>query len=170
MADTPKNEKWRNDFPTPWNDDNYVTRREFTRFLVLTSGALTVGSGYFVVNRPRALAAERPESMAVATVDEIGVGEVKLFRFPTENDPAILMRLADDQYVAYRQRCSHLSCPVTYNHAQSRLNCPCHNGAFDAATGNVLFGPPPSPLPKIALKIEGAQIYATGWESEHPSL
>ena len=108
--------------------------------------------------------------MAVATVDEIGVGEVKLFRFPTENDPAILMRLADDQYVAYRQRCSHLSCPVTYNHAQSRLNCPCHNGAFDAATGNVLFGPPPSPLPKISLKIEGGQIYATGWESEHPSL
>ncbi len=165
MSDTPKPDKWRNDFPTPWSDDNYVTRRDFTKFLVLTSGALTVGSGYFVINHPRDIANEQAPTVQIAAVDEIAVGGVKLFRYPTENDPAILMRTGEQEYVAFRQRCSHLSCPVTYNHGRGSLDCPCHNGAFDAATGKVLSGPPPSPLPKIALKIEAGVIYAAGWEA-----
>jgi len=40
--------KWRQDFPIEWDKDNYVTRREFTKFLVLVSGAMCVGNGAVV--------------------------------------------------------------------------------------------------------------------------
>src|SRR4030095_11197253 len=34
---------WRNDVPIDWAQDQYVERRDFTKFMVLTSLALTVG-------------------------------------------------------------------------------------------------------------------------------
>ncbi|HZO91079.1 MAG TPA: Rieske 2Fe-2S domain-containing protein [Chthonomonadaceae bacterium] len=153
--------KWRKDFPIEWGADNYVTRREFTKFLVLISGATFVGNGYFVLQKYREQREPFP-SLEVAAVDAIQPGQVKLFRYPTEDDPAMLIRLASGEFVAYKQRCTHLSCPVHYAAQRNRLECPCHNGAFDAATGAVLQGPPPRPLPKITLRIANGKIYAEG--------
>jgi len=166
MEDDGSKPKWRKDFPTAWNDDNYVTRRDFTKFLVLTSGALVVGNGYFVLRRPTDLAAEATPRTLVASTDELQVGGVKLFAFPTENDSALLVRTSDTEYAAYRQRCTHLGCPVTYSHDSNKLECPCHNGSFNVSNGQVLEGPPPSPLPKITLAIENGQIFAVGWEKQ----
>ena len=160
---TPDMPKWRKDFPIEWEQDNYITRREFTKFLVLTSGANCLGNGYFVLQRLHKGSAPWPVA-PVATLGEIAVGAVKLFRYPTEDVPAMLIRLDENQYVAYLQRCTHLSCPVHFNAADKRLDCPCHNGEFDAATGAVLGGPPPRPLPRIALRIENGQIFAHGLE------
>jgi Rieske Fe-S protein len=151
--------KWREDFPVAWGADHYVTRRELTKFLVLTSGATLVGNGYFVLRRKQ----EKEQStapVAIARSDEMQPGQVKLLRYPTPDDPALLIRLASGEYVAYKQRCTHLSCPVTYAAQRNRLECPCHNGAFDAATGAVLEGPPPRPLPRIALRVTDGTIYA----------
>lgn len=35
--------RWRRDFPIDWPEDQYVSRRDFTKFMVLTSLAFTVG-------------------------------------------------------------------------------------------------------------------------------
>ncbi|HLV79522.1 MAG TPA: Rieske 2Fe-2S domain-containing protein [Chthonomonadaceae bacterium] len=155
--------KWRKDFPIAWGADNYVTRREFTKFLVLISGATCLGNGYFLLQR-HSERQERFTSLEIASVDEMQNGDVKLFRYPTPDDPALLLRLANGDFVAYKQRCTHLSCPVHYAPQRGRLECPCHNGAFDAATGAVLQGPPPRPLPKILLRIAEGKIYAEGVE------
>lgn len=155
--------KWRKDFPIEWGADNYVTRREFTKFLVLISGATFVGNGYFVLKRDKERA-ESFHSVEVAAESEVQPGQVKLFRYPTADDPAMLIRLASGELVAYKQRCTHLSCPVHFAAARSRLECPCHNGAFDAATGKVLEGPPPRPLPRIKLRVADGKIYAEGVE------
>ena len=152
--------KWRKDFPIAWGVDNYVTRREFTKFLVLASGATAVGNAYFVFQRQHQ--SKRGPSMQIARVAELQPGQVKLFRYPTKDDTALLIRLANGDFVAYKQRCTHLSCPVHFAAQRNRLECPCHNGAFDAATGAVLEGPPPRPLPRIALRIDGDTIYAEG--------
>jgi Rieske Fe-S protein len=45
-----------------------------------------------------------------------------------------------------------------------RLHCPCHNGWFDLATGNVLAGPPTRPLARVRLEVRGGTVYATGIE------
>ena len=40
QADQPQ---WRHDFPIDWPQDHYVARRDFTKFLGLTSVAFVVG-------------------------------------------------------------------------------------------------------------------------------
>jgi len=151
--------KWRTDFPITWDSDNYITRREFTKFLVLTSGATLVGNSYFLLSRKQT-EAQATAPLALGHVDDLKPGQVKLFRYPTSNDPALLIRQPNGDYVAYKQRCTHLSCPVTYAAGSNRLECPCHNGVFDAATGAVLEGPPPRPLPRIALRISEGVLFA----------
>ena len=162
MSETGK-EKWREDFPIQWGVDNYVTRREFTKFLVLASGAACVGNSYFVIQRFRVQQQPFP-TVEVGRENEMASGQVKQFHYPTADDPALLIRLNSGEFVAYKQRCTHLSCPVHFAAAESKLICPCHHGAFDATTGRVLEGPPPRPLPRITLHIENGIIYAKGIE------
>src|SRR5262245_38896757 len=39
---------WRTDFPIDWPQDHYVERRDFMKFMVLTSLALTVGQLWII--------------------------------------------------------------------------------------------------------------------------
>ncbi len=156
-----KTPTWKTDFPIEATTDNYVSRREFTRFLVLVSGAAATGSGYFVIEKFAANREAYPTAV-VALTSELAPGHAKLFNYPTENDPAILIHLNNGGYVAYRQRCTHLSCPVNYRQDSDQLKCPCHNGVFDAATGAVLGGPPRRPLPRIMIRVGQDRIYALG--------
>ena len=88
-----------------------------------------------------------------------------MFRYPAEHDTAILVRTGADTFVAYSQKCTHLSCAVIPRPAEGVFHCPCHEGVFDLRSGRVLAGPPPRPLPRITLELHGDDIYATGIES-----
>lgn len=162
-------EKWREDFPIEWAQDNYITRRDFTRFLIFTSGATALGNGFFVLSNAIQKMQPAPEPVKVAEVGELPVGGVKVFHYPGEHDLALLIHLKQDQYVAYRQRCTHLSCPVLYNAETGQLDCPCHHGIFEAETGRVLSGPPPRPLPQITLAVRDNNIWAEGIRGDHPA-
>ena len=100
----------------------------------------------------------------VARLDEVPVGGVKLFRYPGPEDPCILVRRGADEYAAYSQKCTHLSCAVYYEKDSRRIECPCHQGYFSVEDGSVLQGPPPRPLPRIVLERRGADLVATGVE------
>ena len=41
--------KWRQDFPIDWPQDEYVARRDFAKFLVLTSFAFVVGHLWIIL-------------------------------------------------------------------------------------------------------------------------
>jgi Rieske Fe-S protein len=97
-------------------------------------------------------------SIAVADIQEIPVGGHKLFRYPTENDPCILLRLAEDKFVAFDQRCTHLSCPVLFDAGKKQLVCPCHEGFFSAEDGRPLAGPPKRPLAQLSVTTKNAQV------------
>jgi Rieske Fe-S protein len=96
----------------------------------------------------------------LARADEIPVGGFKLFTHPSAREPGILIRTAPDSYVAYSRTCTHRACALTYSRENHRLECPCHRGAFDAATGAVVQGPPPRPLPRIVLERRGGSLFA----------
>jgi Rieske Fe-S protein len=153
---------WRRDFPIDWPQDQYVERRDFMKFMVLTSAAFAVGQLWIAlqnfVRRRRAAAAER----RIATIDDIGVGSALVFHYPTEHDPCLLVRLAAAEFVAFGQKCTHLSCAVIPRPDQGIFYCPCHEGRFDVRTGAPTAGPPKRPLPRIALQVRGRDIFATG--------
>jgi Rieske Fe-S protein len=152
--------RWKQDFPIPSAEDSYVTRREFTKFLGLTSIAFLAGTIATAGRKAaRRLFSRDAPAAAVAGVEEVPVGGYKLFRYPTENDPAILLRLSEDQYVAFDQRCTHLSCPVLFDAAKQQLVCPCHEGFFSAEDGRPLAGPPKRALPRLAVTTQDAQIW-----------
>ena len=101
-------------------------------------------------------------ALVVAQAGEIPVGGSKIFTYPTDIEPCILLRSPNDTYVAFSRMCTHASCAVHYQPEQNLLACPCHGGFFSAADGSVLSGPPPRPLPRIILERRGADILATG--------
>jgi nitrite reductase/ring-hydroxylating ferredoxin subunit len=151
------------DFPYEREEEAQVTRREFCNFLGLTSAALFVGSTGFAAKA--VIDSRESETFPPTRIDgtEMLAPNSSLnFNYPTERDSAILIRTADGAYHAYGQKCTHLSCPVYYSRENSRLECPCHEGAFDAATGNVLYGPPPRALDVIEVEVRDGAIWASG--------
>ena len=154
---------WREEFAIETADESYVARRQFSKFLVLTSLGMFAGNLWIAL---RTWFAPRPafSAMTVGSVNEIPVGGVKLFSYPTPEDPCIMIRTAADRYAAYSQKCTHLSCAVYYEKEANRLECPCHEGYFSVEDGSVLQGPPPRRLPRIILKQEAGSLIATGIE------
>jgi nitrite reductase/ring-hydroxylating ferredoxin subunit len=152
---------WREEFAIRTADERYVARRQFTKFMVLTSVGMFVGNLSILI---KSWLWRRPQyaPQVVAGASELPVGGVKLFTYPTEKDRCILVRLAEDQFVAYSQKCTHLSCAVYFSAEAGRFECPCHEGFFRAADGAVLQGPPQRPLPRIVLEMAGDQLVATG--------
>ena len=151
------------EFPYERDEEAQVTRREFCNFLGLTSAALFLGTGGFAAKA--AIDARESESFAAAQIagaETLGPNSSLNFNYPTERDSAILIRSADGEYHAYGQKCTHLACPVYYSRDHQRLECPCHEGAFDAATGNVLYGPPPRALDAIDVEVRDGQVWAIG--------
>jgi nitrite reductase/ring-hydroxylating ferredoxin subunit len=152
---------FQKDFPYEREEEAQVTRREFCNFLGLTSAALFIGAAGFAGKS--VLDARAAPVVMAARIDgaEALVANSALnFHYPTEKDSAILIRTADGAYHAYGQKCTHLACPVYYARQHQRLECPCHEGAFDAATGNVLYGPPPRPLDVIEVEVRDGQVWA----------
>jgi nitrite reductase/ring-hydroxylating ferredoxin subunit len=155
---------WRQDFPIDWPQDQYVERRDFMKFLVLTSGALAVGQLWIAGQNWMRKARGLPPRRRIASVDDVPVGGSLVFQYPGELDHCVLVRIADRDLVAYSQKCTHLSCAVIPRPEKGVLHCPCHEGLFDLRSGAPTAGPPSRPLPRILLEVRGQDIYATGVE------
>ncbi len=154
--------RWRKDFPIDWPVDQYVARRDFAKFLVLTSGAFVAGQAWIaaqeLVRKPRA---SLPRTK-IASLRDVAIGSSRVFSYPTEHDRCLLIRPEAGVLLAYSQSCTHLSCAVVPRIAEGVLHCPCHEGYFDLRTGKNIAGPPPRPLPRIELEIDGDDVYAVG--------
>ena len=156
---------WREEFSISRADERYVSRRQLAKFLTLGSLGMFAGNLWILMRSwLRTPAAYQPS--VVATTGEIPVGGVKLFQYPKQGDQCIMVRTADDSYVAYSQKCTHLSCAVFYAREENRLECPCHQGYFSITDGSVLQGPPTRPLPRVVLERNGDQLIAIKMEPE----
>ena len=169
--------RWRQDFPIDWPQDEYVSRRELVKFIVLTSAAFVAGQGLIVLKSLWEREAGPHGRVAVARVDELAVGAGKTFEYPAGSSPRLLVRTGERTFVAYDQACTHLMCPVvparvgaghggvaTSEQGALALHCPCHNGWFVVETGRPTAGPPRRPLPRVTLDVRGETVYATGIE------
>jgi nitrite reductase/ring-hydroxylating ferredoxin subunit len=161
-------ESWKNDFPVTSDEESYVARREFMKFTALTSLAFFLGT---VTATARKLLRrdlwKNASGMCIAKTEEIAVGGHKLFRYPTDEDPCILVRLSEDKFAAFDQRCTHLTCPVYFAPEDQQLLCPCHKGIFSAADGSVVAGPPKRGLNALAVSVRDGQVWVRFPETEN---
>lgn len=149
------------------DEEHRLNRRAFLHIMFLASAALGLASIPLATlarwaERSGPKLAPEPTGTPIATAADIPPGEALNFHWPTEKDPAVLVHLPEGRFVAYDRRCTHLLCPVLWDKSVDRLVCPCHDGHFDARTGNVLYGPPRRPLPEIELQVRDGVIYAMG--------
>lgn len=154
---------WQQDFPINRDEELNNSRRQFLKFLGLTSVAFFTGTlasalkAVFESRRTADMPAQR-----IAAVADVPEGGSVNFHYPDESYPALLIHLPGQQFVAYEQRCTHLLCPVLYQHDRQRIFCPCHEGTFDPASGVNRSGPPPRPLNRIKVEVRGDAVYAVG--------
>ncbi|MEP7012773.1 MAG: Rieske 2Fe-2S domain-containing protein [Acidobacteriota bacterium] len=152
---------WRDEFSVLTGEERYVNRRQFGKFLALASLGMFAGNLWILL---RARFAKTPPfpRVVIANAAEIPVGGARKFHYPTETDPCLLIRIDETTFVAYSQKCTHLSCAVVYSNLRKRIECPCHQGVFAVADGSVVSGPPPRPLPRVLLERKGTDLLAVG--------
>lgn len=155
--------RWRKDFPIDIPRDEYVSRRDFTKYMVLVSLSFVVGQ-IWILSHGLRRKKERFTPQRIANRSEIPVGGSLVFSYPDPKRQAVLVRLDQERFVAYDRACTHLLCPVIAEPERGRLNCPCHHGIFDIETGRPIAGPPERPLPRVVLDIQGDEIYAVDIE------
>ena len=162
--DRPMHEQpqWRRDFAIDWPEDQHVSRRDFAKFLVLTSGAFVAGQAWIAAQSLVRSRRTPPGRVKIGSLSAMPLGSVVMFAYPTAHDPCLLIRTRDGQLVAYDQKCTHLSCAVVPKIDEGILHCPRHEGIFELATGRNIAGPPPRPLPIIELDVVGDDIFAVG--------
>src|ERR1051326_5291547 len=89
------------DFPYERDEEAQVTRREFCNFLALTSTALFASAAGFAAKA--ALDSRRAEEFAPAKIEgaeSLAPGSALKFRYPTDDDTAILIRTREGEYHA----------------------------------------------------------------------
>jgi len=156
---------WRTDFPIDWPQDHYVERREFMKFMVLTSLAFTVGQFWIAAENWMRRRRGQFQLVRIAAIADVPVGAAQTFAYPETHDRCVLVRQADGSFVAYSQKCTHLSCAVVPRPEEGVIRCPCHDGLFDLADGRPIAGPPRRPLPRVRLDVRNGQVFASGIEA-----
>ena len=156
---------WRDEVPISGAEEQYVSRRQLGKFLVLTSLGMFAGNVWIAIRSAFRREASWPERV-IAQVGEVRVGGVKVFRYPGPDDGCLLLHPDEDTWVAYSQKCTHLSCAVVWSPESGRILCPCHNGVFAARDGSVIQGPPRRPLPRVRLERRGLDLVAVGMDGE----
>lgn len=139
-----------------------ITRRSFCNRALLTSAAVIVaGSDVTGQKDQQNLAAYPP--VRIDGAERVMPGSYLYFNYPKANNPAVLLRTSDGQFLAYSRKCAHLGCSVDYDTSARCLTCPCHRGIYDSRNGYVMVGPPPKPLDQIILQVRaGGEVWAVG--------
>lgn len=158
-------------------DENYenhesLPRRRFLKLAIaglngLIALALTVpGVGYLLTPVLRtgagawvklgglsALKATQPQKATFTYLSEEG--------YVSREKKGFVWAVADDAspegLTVFSAVCSHTGCNVAWHADEDHFVCPCHEGRYDRE-GNVVSGPPPRPLQKLPLKIEGDTV------------
>ena len=90
----------------------------------------------------------------LTTLDALPVGRAVGFTDP-QVGPAVLLRLANDQVVAYSRACTHEGCLVGYDQSSEILVCPCHGAEFvPAHQAAAIAGPTQTPLESIKVVVD----------------
>jgi cytochrome b6-f complex iron-sulfur subunit len=138
-----------------------VSRRRFLYYLLgfsvvaTAAGVLTPVIGY--IWPPSRAAAGEGAQVEVGKSSDFPAGTGKVV--PVNDKPVIVVNTTKGGLKAYSAICTHFGCIVAWDQPRQFILCPCHDGRFNPVNGAVISGPPPAPLPELAVTVEGDTVY-----------
>ncbi len=98
-----------------------------------------------------------PDQVLLPLADYTGMKEGEVRKFAWGAKPGFLRKLADGGYLALVGVCTHLDCNVAWLPDKNEFFCACHLGWYNADGVNIA-GPPPKPLRRLAVAVEGENL------------
>lgn len=109
-----------------------------------TTGGATGGTG----------SANSAAGGALGSTSQIPVGSGMIFTA----EKVVVTQPKAAEYKAFSAVCTHMGCLVNQI-SNGTIDCPCHGSEYSIATGAVVRGPAPLPLPAKQIKITGESIF-----------
>ena len=99
------------------------------------------------------------DALPLDDLPEVGIKKVELtLRGGTRPDTRIFIKQdAAGNLTAFSAVCSHLGCLVNFDIFKQEFICPCHGGRYNT-DGRPIAGPPPAPLARLPVKVEGGKV------------
>jgi Rieske Fe-S protein len=91
---------------------------------------------------------------ALASKSQIPVGSGMIFTARQ----VVVTQPSAGEYKAFSAVCTHMGCLVNQI-SDGTIDCPCHGSEYSIATGAVVRGPAPRPLPAKKIMITGDDIF-----------
>src|SRR5689334_11937730 len=92
IINQPEKPLWSEELSVYASEDKFVLRRQFSKFLVLTSFGMLAGNAWIAVKSLLRQPKPKFPQLAIGRASDIAIQHVKLFNYPTPNDPCILVR------------------------------------------------------------------------------
>lgn len=125
--------------------------------LAVTSSAAAAATNPPAAADGSASAAARPAGGAAGTVlgrtADIPVGGGKVFTAAK----VVVTQPRKGVFKAFSAVCTHVGC-LCNQVANGTIECPCHGSKFAIATGAVVAGPAPSPLPAAPITVKNGKV------------
>ena len=97
-------------------------------------------------------ASAAPANLLTTTAD-VPVGGGKIIPGPN----VVVTQPVANTFKGFSAVCTHQGCIVA-TIANGTIDCPCHGSKFSIKDGSVVNGPAPSPLPPVAITVQGTSI------------
>lgn len=150
--------------------ENESTRRVFYAAAIqglgaLIGAALVVPSAVYLLFKPTSQ--KEPQWVDAADLNQLQVKKpeevvfrrkrIDGWRTVNEKTTAWVVKMDDQNVVAYSPNCTHLGCAYHWDAQQNNFICPCHTSAF-SLDGKVLAGPAPRPLDRYVTRVESGKL------------
>lgn len=140
------------------SEKNAISRRHFLSTFSISSLSLLaaiatfIGGGFLYP-----LGRRKPSALFICLESEVP-NDKPMEIHDLRGRKVLLMRKADNTLLALGTVCTHLGCAVHYRPKTRSLECPCHQGVFDAE-GNPVSGPPQRPLDRYEVEIREGKVF-----------